>query len=183
MKTGMEGPDYPDGKTVEAFYRAIEQQQRHVAQRAREHPNKARPGELIFAAVVVIVCTIASLLFLIWLGAIVWIWFEAKPQWLKAACVVVAAFSLGLLAYGVREAAQSKLYPVAELIFGAGLSAWGVQTDNKVAAAIAFIQAVRLIIDGYKRFFERRSYRLFSVSRIRYNWRNFNRWARSFSYS
>jgi transposase IS200 family protein len=113
--------------------------------------------------------------------AVVWTWFQAKPQWFQIAGVVAAAFSLGLLAYSVREVVKSKLYPIAELIFGAG---WGaVQATDKVAAAIAFIGSVRIIIDGYKRSFEHRSYRLFSFARILYNSRNFKRWARSFSHN
>ena len=106
----------------------------------------------------IIIGTITIVLSLIWLAAIVWIWFQAMPEGIQIAGLLSAALLLGLFAYHAREILKSKTYPIAELIFGAGLSTWGaVQATDKVAAAIAFIGGLRIITDGYIRFFKHRS--------------------------
>ena len=89
---------------------------------------------------------------------------------------------LAFLAYVARDVAKSKMYSVVEIVFGMVIAAQGAVfsdvSKNQLADIIAFVAGVRIAIDGVKRFFEFGAYRLFSLTAIRYNWRNFKRWSR-----
>ena len=109
MGTGME-PIGPSPEAVQAFYRAQKQSAKALRTRIKEHPNKAKLSELIFAAGAIIIGTITIVLSLIWLAAIVWIWFQAMPEGIQIAGLLSAALLLGLFAYHAREILKSKTY-------------------------------------------------------------------------
>jgi len=95
---------------VQAFYRAQKQSAKALRTRIKEHPNKAKLSELIFAAGAIIIGTFTIVLSLIWLAAIVWIWFQAMPEGIQIAGLLSAALLLGLFAYHAREILKSKTY-------------------------------------------------------------------------
>jgi hypothetical protein len=183
MKLGFEEIRY-DPEAERRFNEAQAEYKRLLAKRIVDHPNEARASELIVAAVIVAVCTGAMIGFLFFVSAHIWFWFNAQPQWVSIVGLAIAALLVGLIAWACRDLSRSRLYPVGELVFGTGLATLGALKEaSYLAAIVAFVSGVRIVIDGFKRFYEYRSYRLFSLARIKYNWRNFKRYARSFSYS
>jgi hypothetical protein len=178
-----------DPKAEEKFNAAVWAAKWRLRERVATNPNQAKLGELLFAACVLVVCSASLLAFSTVISLNIYAWFANKPIWVSAIGLMVGAVVVGFAAWFCREFAKSRIYPLGEIIFGAVLAAQGPLqvgpsvSPSSLAGIVAFVGGVRIIIDGFKRFFEHKSYRLFSMVRVRYNWRNFKRWARSWSYS
>jgi hypothetical protein len=127
---------------------------------------------------------------LVWITAAILVnilnWFATKDQWFIQLGLVVAAIIVAAVAWFVREEVKSKTYPLAEIVFGAWLASQAAVLPNSdpyhLANIVAFIGGVRIVIDGFVRFKNYHSYRLFSLRRVRYNFRSFKRWARAIGY-
>lgn len=173
-----------DPRAQEKFNAAMKVRRRRLQERIANSPNQATLGELIFAAGVIVVCSVSLLFFSAVICANIYFWFANKPTWVLVIGLMIGAVTAGLVAWLVRDVGSSRIYPVCEIIFGTVLAAQGpLQAgSNTLAGIVAFVGGVRIITDGFKRFFKHKSYRLFSIVRVRYNWRNFKRWARSWSY-
>lgn len=81
-------------------------------------------------------------------------WPEMQQHtWLGMAILAAAAIAVSGAAYYVREYRRHWLYPLAEISAGIAIAIARPET-KPIVALIGFVAAVRIIIDGAKRFVE-----------------------------
>jgi hypothetical protein len=157
------------------------------AKRIKDRPNEAFAFELVLSFLFLAGMTTILIFTSLIAGAVILAGLQSKSPGIAATILVTAAVIVAGIAWYVREYRKSSFYPFLEIVFGAALSAQGAQetTGFSLAGAIAFVGGVRIVIDGYKRFFEHKSHLLFSwrtwTIRGSYIWRRFKRFARDFA--
>ncbi|WP_271585869.1 hypothetical protein [Bradyrhizobium sp. CCBAU 53415] len=168
-------------RRIEKLVRDAKRRQRYL-ERLKNEPNKVYLPELIGAALLVIVLSTAGTFGTYWLFQELSPVLTHQPKWASVVELALCAIFVGYVAWYLREARKAKLYPVVEIALGSTLSVQGLILDSTnfslLASVVAFVGGVRIIIDGFKRLFEYRTFHLVRPGFYEYYWRKVKRAAR-----
>lgn len=166
---------------IERLVRAAERRRR-FQERLKKEPNVVYLPELVGAALLVIAFSVAGIYATYWLFDRLSPFVVQQPKWLSVLELALLAVFVGYTAWYLREARKVKIYPVIEIALGSTLSVQGLILDSGkvslLASIVAFVGGVRIIIDGFKRLFEYRTFHLAKGSFYGYYWRKIKRAAR-----
>ncbi|QDF37474.1 hypothetical protein FJN17_07770 [Bradyrhizobium symbiodeficiens] len=168
-------------RRIERLVRAAERRRR-FQDRLKREPNVVYLPELAAAFLLIVAISAIAMYAAYWLYELLSPLVINQDRWLSVLELACAAILVGYVAWYLREVRKAKLYPIVEIALGSTLSVQGMILDagkvSLLAAVVAFVGGVRIIIDGFKRFFEYRTVHLSRPGLYEYYWRKFKRGAR-----